>query len=289
MLTAAALASTLLTASPAVRLVDATGDVRLRHPEVAGLERGTFDLVELALSRDAQDRVVVEATFAAPVRQLTGARVRTDEVIALYPQTVDVYLDLVPDAGQVATLPGRLVHVPAAEAWDAVLVLSSVRRAPADGATLPLALTAHGRTLRGVFPAGAVVGTIRGVLALVLATSPRSDGGVRGVGNALTTDCRTFDRKACLLTGDAPPVLDATGAVGLTMALVYLDGQRPDARRTPVVYARGVLVNAAPAPPATTVGTLATLHDAGGVVIGTAVVEGVVGEVLALRWLGEPG
>ena len=292
----ALLALTALLAAPGCRagargvlldVADPEGDVRLRHPATPGVEPGTFDLIRLVVTR-RPDAVIVAATFARPVRRLAAMHLFEDARVRPFPQTVDVYLDLEPGVGELAALPGRGFHVPAAQGWDRVLVLSSVGRIQHPRAVLPTALTARGRTLVARFPASAVPGPIRGAVAVVLATSPRGEGGVRSVA-ALVTDCDGWRDDRCRLVGTPPPVLDATVArVGPVVALTYPGAAPPAPPRTPIVFQRGAFITVAPLRAAVTAGQLATVFDAAGQAAGTAVVQSVVGDTASLQVLGAP-
>lgn len=269
-----------------VELQDARGDTRLQHPQAPGLSAASFDLVGVSIQRRG-GRVIVEATFAAPVKPWPSAiPTELDQQRARYPQTVDIYIDAGP-GGHVAALPGRGFYVPAAEGWDKALVLAALHSPLHPDAALPQHLSARGRTLRGVFPASAVPRGARGFVAVVLATSLDDTGWVRGV-SSQSTDCQTWVDQRCKLVGQGPPVLDSTSDVaGDVIGLLYPTGVRPKGQDVPVVFQRGALVTAAPITDRITVGAVATLHDAQQRAIGSAVVESVTGDTAVMRVLGE--
>lgn len=270
-------------------LSDPSGDVRLEHPPASGIVDGTFDLERLVLARRGDD-VIVTATFRAPVRRRMATRLAEDHPVAAFPQTVDVYLDLLPGAGRVEALPGRRFQVPASEAWDRVLVLSSLDDLSDNDLVQAQHLSARGRDLVGIFP-GSVLppsGPL-GVLAVVLATSPTGTGRVREVTTGLG-DCTVWDDERCTLRGTGPPVLDATTDVvrARPIALTYAEGARPKPALTPVVFSRGALVGVAPVPPGqVSVGQLATLLDGADEPLATAIVVSVVGDTVSLEVIGK--
>ncbi|MCC6620490.1 MAG: hypothetical protein IT385_04505 [Deltaproteobacteria bacterium] len=265
-------------------VADPIGDVRLEHPAQPGIERGTFDLERVSLALDG-DAWRLEATFASPVPTLTEVRAARDRVVTMVPMTIDVYLDTTPDAGRVEALEGRGFRVSAAEAWDRALVVTSVPDLSDDDVVHARTVTARGRRLVATFPRAAVPGAIRGALVVVLATSPSGDGRVRQVGRG--GECRVWDDVRCTLGGEDPPVLDALAvdvARGRPLALVYRDGARPVSRTTPVVFQRGQLFGAAPVDEDEVAkGRLATLLDADGKPLGTAIVVSVVGDTASLE------
>lgn len=267
---------------------DASGDVRLVHPLAPGIGPGTFDLERLTLAKVA-GVWRLEATFAAPVAPLEDVRAARDRIVTMLPQTIDVYLDTVPDAGHIAALPGRGFRVPAGEAWDRVLVASSVPDLSEDDVVHALRVTANGRRLIATFPGDALPDHVRGVLAVVLATSPTGDGRVRPVGHG--GDCRVWDDERCRLEGDGPPVLDALALdvrVDRPLNLTYATGERPQVSGTPVVFQRGTLLSAAPVLASEIAkGRLATVLDKAGEALGTAIVLNVVGDTAAMEVVGK--
>lgn len=273
---------------------DAWNDVRLAHPDAPGIDRGTFDLEHLRLARDGEGWRL-EATFRSPVRTLPEARAARDRVVEMLPQTIDVYLDLDPAKGQLAALPGRGFRVAAQEAWDRVLVVSSVPDLAERGVVYPSRVFAQGKKLVALFPGDAIPeAAVRGALAVVLATSTRQEGRVRRVAHG--GDCRVWDDERCTLEGgdaDGPPVLDALASDvyrDRPIALTYLRGERPTPEGVPVVFVRGTLVTAAPVPAGeVSKGRLATVIDGAGRSLATAVVLTVVGDTASLELVGEVG
>lgn len=260
--------------------VDAAGDTRLKHPPSPLVERGTFDLRRLHISRHGAS-IVVEARFGAPIRLMTAPS-DIDRGIETYLQTVDVYLDTGP-GGSVESLPGRGFHVPASEAWDRVLVLSSVlERAPHASARLPTHLTHHGRVLRATFPATVWPDRVDGVLVTVQATARWGAGRVRAV-SRFRGDCTAWDSNRCTLYGEGPPVIDASAPVTGPLLRLSYRGPRPAPKSVPVVFQRGKLVTVAPVPKGLADGTLATLLDGAGKPSATAVVQSVVGDSATLQ------
>ncbi|MCA9515856.1 MAG: hypothetical protein KC635_13010 [Myxococcales bacterium] len=270
-------------------LPDPDDDVRLEHPPANGIVDGTFDLERVTLARRGDD-VIVTATFRAPLRRRAETRLAEDHAVASFPMTVDVYLDLLPGAGHVEALPGRRFQVPASEAWDRVLVLSSLDDLVETDLVHAEHLSGRGRDLVGIFPASVLPpsGPL-GVLAVVLATSPTGTGRVREVTTGLG-DCTVWDDERCTLRGKGPPVLDATSDVlpARPLALTYADGARPKPEASPVVFSRGPLVGVAPVPEGqTSVGQLATILDAAGDPLATAIVVSIVGDTVSLEVVGK--
>ena len=266
---------------------DPTGDVRLAHPEAPSISRGTFDLIRLNVFQTPRN-VVVEATFAAPIQPVEIGMVdpHANRRRTRYAQTVDVYLDLQP-GGEVEALRGRGFTVPAFEAWDTVLVVSTFERSVHPKAVIASHVSHYGRTLRAVFPKDALAGPPRGVLVAVLATSVSGEGGVRSVGT-LPGECQTWDEVRCTLVGTGPAVLDATQSVeGGVISLAYAEAARPKAVHVPVVFSRGPLVTAAPIPLGVVEGSPATVYGAAGQPLGVAVVQMVTGDTATLRVVGE--
>lgn len=260
---------------------DPRGDVRLEHPEHPGLERHTFDLTRVELSHRGRE-LTVEATFAAPVREL-DYRAARDRAVVMVPMTLDVYLDIAP-GGRVEGLPGRGIRFPASEGWERVLVVSGLPDLSEDGLIHAQRVSIAGRTLKAVFALDLPVTVATGVQVVVLATSMSGDGRVRAVGKH--GECRVWDDFRCVLVGEDPPVLDALGEVsrGAPLAMSYDQAvERPQVARTPVVFVRGKLIGAAPVGPEVTVGQLATLYDGAGVAKATAVVLSVVGDTASLE------
>ncbi len=188
---------------------DAVGDVRLEHPPADGIGAGTFDLTALSLAYN-DEFLVVTATFAAPVRarRVMGLQERRRSV---FPQTVDVYIDAVPGAGATAALEGRGFSVD--RGWDTVLVLSSLQEVRADAHVVyPVHLVARESKLVGLFRLADVPARLMAVQAVVLATSPHTDGRVLAA-STWRGDCRSHAYERCTLFGDGPPVMDALDAV----------------------------------------------------------------------------
>ncbi len=265
--------------------VDPRGDTRLEHPAHPDIEKGTFDLEHVKLER-VGDRFELELTFAAQVKRLTDVRPARDRVVEMVPMTVDIYLDT-RDGGRVDALPGRGFRVPAGEAWDHVLVVTELPDLSEDGLIHTQRVSVAGRRLHATFLAAGVE-DVRGVLVVVLATSSSGDGRVRQVGT--TGECRVWDDFRCVLIGTDPPVIDALGEVkpGRPVALHYPEGQRPAVSATPVIFVRGKLVGVAPVEPQqAVVGRFATVVDAAGKALATAVVLSVVGDTASLEVIGE--
>ncbi|HRE87895.1 MAG TPA: glucodextranase DOMON-like domain-containing protein [Myxococcota bacterium] len=255
--------------------------MRLEHPEHPGLERHTFDLTRVSLSHRGRE-VTVEATFAAPVREL-DYRAARDRAVVMVPMTLDVYLDLAP-GGRLDALPGRGVRFPAAEGWERVLVVSGLPDLSEDGLIHAHRVSIAGRTLKAVFELDLPVSAETGVQVVVLATSMSGEGRVRAVGRH--GECRVWDDFRCVLIGEDPPVLDALGEVsrGAPLAMIYAQPREaPAVARIPVVFVRGKLVGVAPVGPETKAGQLATLYDGAGVAKATAVVLSVVGDTASLE------
>ena len=273
---------------PLIDYADHLGDVRLEHPPYPGLDGGTFDLEHFTLER-SREGWRVEATFASPVPTLTEVRAARDRVVAMVPQTIDVYLDLLPDAGHLTALPGREFRVPASEAWDRVLVVSSVPDVDEAGVVHALRVTPNGRRLTATFPADAIAAPVRGLLVVVLATSATAEGRVRPAGRG-AAECRVWDEIRCHLVGDGPPVIDALAEEvrpGRPLPLRYVAGDRPAPKGIPVVFHRGALISAAPvAAGEVEKGRLATVLDAAGVALGTAIVVSVSGDTASLEVVG---
>lgn len=272
---------------------DAWNDVRLDHPDAPMIDRGTFDLEHLRLAKDGE-LWRLEATFRSAVRPLPEQRAARDRVVDMLPQTIDVYLDLDPDAGQLRALPGRGFRVAAQEAWDRVLVVSSVPDLSERGVVHASRVFAQGRKLVALFPGDAIPGPVRGSLAVVLATSARQEGRVRRI--ARGGDCRVWDDERCTLEGgeaDGPPVLDVLATEvhrDRPIALTYRQGERPMPTGVPVLFVRGTLITAAPVVAGeVTKGRLATVVDAAGRSLATAVVLTVVGDTASLEVVGEVG
>ncbi len=266
---------------------DPTGDVRLVHPERPGIEPGTFDLERFSLTK-VDGRWRMEATFAAPVKAIAETRAARDRVVEMVPQTIDIYLDTRSDAGHIDALPGRGFKVSAGEAWDRVLVVSALPDLSEDDLVHAQRVTPSGRKLIATFAGEAVPDDVRGILVVVLATSAVGDGRVRPVGPS--GECRVWDDTRCTLSGNGPPVLDALALdvrAGRPLALSYRDGQRPRPTGTPVVFTRGSLLSVAPvAADEVAQGRLATVVDAAGDPLGTAIVLSVVGDTASLEVVG---
>lgn len=267
-------------------VVDPSGDVRLTVPRSPDVTAATFDLEHLTIV-DTPEGWELTATFANPVPLVRDVRAARDVIVAMYPQTIDVYLDTTGDGhGHIEALPGRGFRVPVSQGWEQVLVVSSLDDLSEDGVVHPTRLSASGRRLVALFPKGAIPARPKGLLAIVLATSPAGDGRVRPIGRG--GDCQVWDDSRCTLGGDGPPVLDAVGPVapGRPLALTYLEGPPPAPAGLPVVFARGPLVGVAPITPDITKGRLATLVDASGAPLGTAMVTSIVGDTATLEVIG---
>ncbi len=282
-------------------LPDPAGDVRLRHPAAPGVEKGTFDLRRVVVRR-LSDHIEVTATFSAPPRTLAPLPDDVDRSRPWLLPTVDVYLDLVAGKGDARALPGRAFFLPTDAAWDAALVLGPGVETP-DGAVWNAEhLVTSGRTLRGRFPLDAVQGEVRTALAVVLATSPRATGHVRQVG-VLKGDCSTWDDDRCQLDGQGPPVLDATGPIAGDVisaspvlaasgapGVVPPEASAPSAPSAPVAFYGSGLVVVSPVSPelarTLTLGLLATLQDAEGRAVGTAVIESLASTAVSMRVIG---
>ncbi len=276
-------------APPLIDISDARGDVRLRHPGRTGISSRTFDLETLTLTRRADGRWQLEARFAEPLRVFKAERRSEDQYIDILPQTLDLYLDTMPGAGHVEALEGRGFHVPAAEAWDRVLVVSSVEGLTHDDLRRPQMVSVRGRRLVATFAADAVRPPVRGFLAVVLATSPRGDGWVRRVTPGLG-NCHVWDDARCTVTGEGPAVFDATSEItaGRPVRLAYPKGDRPAPAIVPVVFTRGPLIGAAPVDSdRVNEGDVATVVAQDGRPLATAIVISVVGDTASLRVMGE--
>jgi hypothetical protein len=269
---------------------DPPGDTRLAFPDHPTVRTESFDLTYVSVGT-TRDHVIVTARFARPVEPVRWARIEQGQATTILPMTVDVYLDTTLEAGQLRALPARGFHVPASEAWDRVLVLSSVPRLREDGVVKPAHLTHRNDTVVGVFDREEVGGPILGVGVVVLATSADSEGFVRAA-SAWKGDCTVWEDLRCTLIGEAPPIIDAVGGAlrtGGMLALDYPGGARPPAQRTPVVFQRGKLLGAAPVDPELiSDGTLATVFDEGGTPMATAIVVSVVGDTASLELLEGP-
>lgn len=274
--------------APLIDFADHGGDVRLEHPIHPGVDGGTFDLEHFTLERTAESWRV-EATFASPVRLIGDVRAAQDRVVDMLPMTIDVYLDTRPDAGHLTALPGRDFRVPASEAWDRVLVVSSLPDVSEAGVVHALRVTPSGRRLTATFPASAIDEPVRGLLVVVLATSATGQGRVRPAARGVA-ECRVWDEIRCHLVGDGPPVLDALAtdvSPGRPLPLLYLAGDRPTPKGVPVVFQRGALISAAPIEAGQIeAGRLATVLDAGGRALGTAMVLSVSGDTASLELVG---
>ncbi|MFO0750305.1 MAG: hypothetical protein U1F43_32240 [Myxococcota bacterium] len=222
------------------------------------------------------------------MQTLTDVRAARDHIVTMVPQTIDVYLDTTgDDRGHLKALPGRHFRVPASEGWEQVLVVSSLDDLTDDGVVHPLRVTTRGRRLVALFPEDAIIGPVKGVLAIVLATSTAGDGRVRPVTRG-GGDCTVWDDSRCTLAGDGPPILDGIGVIEADrpLSLTYLDGPRPLPDGVKVVFARGALVGVAPITPDIAKGRLATLVDHQGAAFGTAMVVSVVGDTATLEVIG---
>jgi hypothetical protein len=263
---------------------DAAHDLRLRHPPNDAIPEGAFDVehVELGL---AGEKLVAVVTFRSPVNVLRYVRVRYRDVGPVFPQTVDIYLDTTPGAGHTEALADRGFYVPTSEAWDKVLVLTSLPAVDHEDAVFPQALYSDGRKLVGIFRASDVPGTILGALVTVSATSPVGSGRIRLVTPWLG-DCLVWEDLRCTLEGEGPAVIDVVGTLRDTRIaqLTYLDGSRPRGDEVPVVFQRGKMVGAAPvSADLIAEGTLATLLNGEGDALATAVVVSVAGDTASLE------
>ena len=97
------------------------------YPTGGGFGPGSLDLREVRLAPSG-DEVVVTVRFARQVPILTQVPVSPDRRADLFPQTVDIYLDLdgLPGSGSTAALPGRNVAFPEGSGWEVCVVLSPI-------------------------------------------------------------------------------------------------------------------------------------------------------------------
>ncbi len=266
---------------------DPAGDVRLRHPLAPRVQAGTFDLTHIEVASHG-DELEVVATFAAPVRTLGVAHGSP-----IFLPTVDVYLGAGLGKGHLDAPPGRGFTVPAQAAWDHALVLSAVPLDLGPDVVGPAHLTAQGRVLRGRFPGVSLVGAPTVAYAVVLATAPDAEGGVRPVG-ALKGDCAQWDGSRCTLMGEQPPLLDHTAELAgqLLRPRELAEAGSPARVEVSVVFQREAVLTVAPIPtleqPRYVVGALVTLYSAPGEPVGTAVVVSRLGDAATLQRLGEP-
>ena len=91
---------------------------------------------------------------------------------------MEIYIDSSPEVGAIEALPDRNIHVTASEAWDQVLVMSSIRELNLPGLIYASHLIARGKTLIGVFEKEGRSLSILYVV-LVTASSPRGTGRIR--------------------------------------------------------------------------------------------------------------
>lgn len=269
--------------------VDPIGDTRLAHPTHAQVTTAHFDLERVTLAPSAEGWRL-EATFAKPIPTLKEVRAARDRVVEIVPQTIDVYLDL-GDGGHVDALPGRGFRFPSTEAWDRVLVATSMPDTSFDDAVYAKRVTAQGRRLVAVFPRDAIPASgVRGVLVVVLATAPEGEGRVRGVTSS-GSDCQVWDEQRCQLIGEGSAIVDALSVdvIGQRpVAMLYPEGQRPRADGIPVVFSRAALLGAAPVDARDVAkGDLATVFDRAGVALGTAIVLDVVGDTASMEIVGK--
>jgi hypothetical protein len=269
--------------------VDPIGDTRLVHPTHAQVTTAHFDLERVTLAPSAEGWRL-EATFAKPIPTLKEVRASRDRVVEIVPQTIDVYLDL-GDGGHVEALPGRGFRFPSTEAWDRVLVATSMPDTSFDDAVYAKRVTAQGRRLVAVFPRDAIPASgVRGVLVVVLATAPEGEGRVRGVTSS-GSDCQVWDEQRCQLIGEGSAIVDALSVdvIGQRpVAMLYPEGQRPRAGGIPVVFSRAALLGAAPVDARDVAkGDLATVFDRAGVALGTAIVLDVVGDTASMEIVGK--
>jgi hypothetical protein len=115
---------------------DADGPGSYRPPTAPGVTADEFDLRRFAVWQDGDD-VVLEVTFAAPVRRPgPDAGPEAAELDnGLWLQNVDVYVDTdpTPGAGSAACIPGRRVAFADGRTWERAVVLTP-RPAPARAA-----------------------------------------------------------------------------------------------------------------------------------------------------------
>ena len=280
---------TLENATTLWSISDPSGDARLRHPDHPQIRPGTFDLTHFELL-ETETQLIAIVTFAAVIRPIQNVRLSEDRRATIFPQTVDIYLDTTPGAGAVETLPDRNIHIPANEAWDQVLVMSSIRDMHVGGVIYASHLSASGRTLIGTFDKSRLEGTIKGALVLVLASASRGDGRVR-LASTFKGVCTDWNPNRCTLLGSGPPILDST--VKITeqgpVALTYFgDAPRPAPKTIPVVFRRGRLIGAAPVTSKRIKqGNFATIFNDKGNAIASAVVVSVVDDTASLEIIGE--
>ena len=268
---------------------DPAGDVRLIHPQHPAIGSGTFDLSSFELL-ETETHIIAKAEFVSPVRIIHNIRLSEDRRASVYPQTVDIYIDSSPEVGDVKTLPDREVYVPANEAWDQVLVMSSIRELHTPGTVYASHLIVRGRTFIGAFPKADINLPIRGALVLVAATSARGDGRIRKA-STFKGVCTDWNQDRCTLLGSGPPILDSTSTIDAKqpVPLRYLDGQtRPPAVTYPVVFRRGRLIGVAPVShDRIKPGMIATVFDKEGQAIATAVVLNLVEDTVSLEVVGD--
>lgn len=121
---------------------DDYGNGRLEYPMNADYVRGDLDLVRLSAFR-VPGGTEFEAEFARPIRKperrtIDAVGTQLDDVAKLgfYTFNIDIYVDTdgVVGSGSVATLPGRVVRVDDATAWEKVISLTP----DPDGARLEM-------------------------------------------------------------------------------------------------------------------------------------------------------
>ena len=271
------------------KVTDPDNDVRLTHPEHPDINGGTFELTSFELL-ESDTHLIARAVFSSPVRAIRNVRLSEDRRGTIYPQTVDIYIDSSPEVGAMEALPDRNIHVTASEAWDQVLVMSSIRELNLPGLIYASHLIARGKTLIGVFEKEGVVSPIRGALVLVTASSPRGTGRIR-LASTFKGICTDWNQMRCTLLGSGPPVLDATTTITgkRPVRLTYFGtAERPQPKTVPVVFSRGRLVGAAPVPSnRIEPGHIATIFDDAGVAVATAVVLSIVDDTASLEIIGD--
>ena len=203
-------ARSLESATTVWSISDPSGDRRLQHPDHPQIRPGTFDLTQFKLL-ETETQLIAVATFASVIRPIQNVRLSEDRRATIFPQTIDIYLDTTPGTGSIEALPDRKIHVPANEAWDQVLVMSSIRDLHVGGIIYASHLTASGRTLIGTFDKSELQGTIKGALVLVLASSSMGDGRIR-LASTFKGVCTDWNQNRCTLFGAGPPVLDSRRA-----------------------------------------------------------------------------
>ena len=103
---------------------DDHGPGSYRYPDHPAFSPGSFDLREMAISREGDDWVI-EVLFASPLKKAL-VFVRQDDRRELFPQAVDVYFRLGTGPGHAECLPGRDVGFAPEDGWHKAIVITSV-------------------------------------------------------------------------------------------------------------------------------------------------------------------